>query len=187
MKIKTLIQESIEELFNDKWFSVYKLDGWYTYVHEKACNGKGVAILGYKKVDGKYMYVGRYENCPPHRKGLKLASLTGGVDKNDVIYTAVKEFKEEAGITIKAEQLIPLGIAHTYKAADTTHYLFAVDCQDLEIGKPTGDGTKGEIDAYCSWVSEEELVNSLDPLNHMLIMRLKNHETIQKTKSNKKA
>ena len=174
--VKTILEDNTEKILGkDEWLSLKQKNG-YTYVHEEKSNGKGIAIIGFKRI-GKdaWKFVGRYEETVPHGKGIKLASLTGQVENNDVINTAVKEFYEEAGIKIDKKELIDLGEADTYKAADTKHYLFAVDCKDHDIDKnPVGDGSEGEKGAYCEWIKPRDLAKSTDPLIHMLYVRGKN-------------
>ena len=138
----------IETICSGDWLSIKKIDDWYEYCHDEVCNGKGVAILGFKKIeDGTYRFVGRYENCPCHFDGITLTSLTGMVEeeKGDTIEsTAVKEMKEEAGIDITEDDLIYMGIVKESKMKDKKQYLFGVDVTDKEISKSIGDGTEGE-------------------------------------------
>lgn len=161
-----------EILYKDEWLSLRKRN-YYTFVHEEKSNGRGVAVLGFKRT-GKdsWDFVGRYEETLPHGKGIKLTSLTGQIEEGlSPEETAVKEFLEEAGVTIDLNQLIPLGKVFPYKAADTTTFLFAVDCADLEIGDAKGDGTEGEKEAYCEWISDSQLAGASCPLLHSLYTR----------------
>jgi len=167
LKIKTA---SKKELYHNEWVSLFEKDG-YVYSHETRCGGKIVAVLGYREKDDKLEIVGRFEKTPAHSQELKLASLTGGVEDKSTEETAIIEMKEEAGIDITKDELEDLGQVMSSKSSDTIYYLFAVDCSKKDIKKGEGDGSEGEKDAYCEWVSIRDAINSFDSVLHSLIIK----------------
>lgn len=179
MKIEKLMEkeQNSKKLYGNEWLSLRVKDGWFTYVHEEKSDGRGVAIIGFKKDENDdYRFTAHMEPHVTNLKTLRMASITGQMDKEneEAKATAIREMEEEAGIKITEDELIELGMVDTYKQADTVHYLFAVDCSDYDIGESKGDGTIGEENAYSIWVTEDELVNCSDPLIHSLFCRLKN-------------
>jgi 8-oxo-dGTP pyrophosphatase MutT (NUDIX family) len=163
-----------QTVYQGKYISVKLLDGWYEFLRDGT--GKFVAVLGYRRI-GKdaWEYLGRYENCPPHKDGIALCSLTGGMEEDEEpTQSALRELKEESGITTD-EELESLGTVRSSKASDSTGYLFAVDLSEVPdqpkyTGK--GDGTKGEEGSYCKWVSREEAINAKDTILITMIARL---------------
>ena len=162
---------NIKTLFKSDWLSLKKLDDWYEYTHGEKSNGQGIAVLIYRE-DNVKSIVGRYENTPCHFDGLTLSSLTGMVEKDmSPIDTAVKEIYEEAGIVCTKEELISLGTARTSKASDSIMHLYLLNAKNRPIGKSTSDGTKGEDDAYCKWVTYEEAIDCKCPLQAAMIKK----------------
>lgn len=160
-------------LWEDEWLQVKSKDDWYTYTHGIKSNGKGVGVLAYSK--DPLMILGRYENTPPHEDGIALASLTGMMDKEeeDALTTAVRELSEEGGYDEDKEKFLSLGEARPSKSSDTTIYLFACEVEHRE-GEMSGegDGTQGEADAYCKFVSLQEAIDSKDPILATMVARL---------------
>jgi len=170
-----------EILFANEWLSVRETPGGYTYVHQEKSNGAGVAVLAYRW-DAKHTpkgwrggnleIVGRFEECPPHRDGLALTSLTGMLEEGeDPLNTAVRELWEEAGIQVSPGDMKPLGTVKPSKASDTVMHLFSVDVGEALLGKGVGDGTRGEANAYCRWVSRQAAIDSKDALLSVMILR----------------
>jgi len=154
-------------LFHNKWLSLKEVDG-YVYSHETRCNGKIIAVLGYK--DDKIL--GRFERTPAHSDDIELCSLTGGVDDGDKPdETAIRELYEEAGITKEIKDLEPLGTVRPSKSSDTVVYLYAVNCEDVDIKKTDGDGSDGEKGSYCKWIDRSEVIECKDPLLHTMLLR----------------
>jgi 8-oxo-dGTP pyrophosphatase MutT (NUDIX family) len=175
MKLKIPFED--KTLWQGKYISTKLLDNWYEYVHDGT--GKLVVVLCFRNPEqGVWEFLGRYEKCPPHKDGIALCALTGGIEEGEQypLVAAMRELKEESGIIPFNSEVIVLGTLRPSKASDSTAYLFAVDLNDLEkkhkyVGK--GDGTKGEEGSYCAWVSEQEAINSKDPLLISAIARLK--------------
>lgn len=171
----------VETLLNNKWLSVVEktLDNGSKYVYSKSiwCNGEGVAILPYRRKNEEHQlqFLGRFEVCPAHSDEIELCSITGGMDceGESPVFTAVRELKEEAGIIVTLEQMLYLGTVRPSKSSDTVTHLFAVD---LDTGymqeEAIGDGTLGEVGAYCEWVNTVDVMSAKDPLLHAIMMRL---------------
>ncbi len=161
-----------EILYSDDWLSIRETPGGYVYMHQEKSNGGAVAVLAYKTNPMKV--VGRYEECPPHRDGNALCSLTGMMDKEGepAVDCAVRELEEEAGIVAGSDELKPLGTVRMGKASDTLMHLFGIDIGDRDIGKSVGDGTRGEANAYCEWISVDDAFYSKDPLLATMVARV---------------
>ncbi len=164
-------------LFTNKWIEVREKNG-YVYSHAPWSKGIGVAILAYRENAFRIReYLGRYEVTPCHMKEAKLCSITGGYDNSDkfsIEECVLNELMEEGGFIAPKEALIHLGTVFPSKGSDTLQVLFAVnlDSPGVKSCDPTGDGTTFERGAYCKWVTEDDLVDASDPLNHAMIMRL---------------
>lgn len=165
-----------KQIFANRWVSVYEDENGYTYSHETRCGGHIVSVLVYK-IDGNSLkFFGRVERCPAHNKNpvLELASITGGVDDMDPVKTALNELREEAGLVATADDLTDLGIVYPSKSADTVVHLYAVCADGLEQVEAEGDGSRGEIGAYCRWIDMDAAIQCTDPLMHAAIARLAN-------------
>jgi len=155
-------------LFDNPWLTLNKVVdpengvNGYVYSHEKRCNGKIVSILPYRKKDGKYEYLLRKEITPCWSMDYRISSITGGVEKDDPIETAIHEIKEEAGYSVEIKELISLGICRGTKSSDTEYHLFGVDLTDKIKGEATGDGSELEKNASCFW--SDSFVDVEDPL-----------------------
>lgn len=158
-----------KSLYENEWLSLRDTDG-YIYSHETKGNGKKVAILVVDS-DKPGKVIGRYENNNAHFDGLQLASITGTVEKDDPLSTAVMEVDEEAGYFIKEDDLIPLGTVKPSKSADTVCHLYVVDVAGKSQHEPEGDGSEGEQGAYVKWITAKEAVECKDPLMSVLLMR----------------
>jgi hypothetical protein len=164
---RSLMAGMDETLWEGKYLTVKLLDGWYEYLHDQ--NGRFVAVLGYRRegLDGWYV-LGRYETCPPHRDGIALCALTGGIEEGETPEAAaVRELGEESGIIAEVSKLEALGTIRPSKASDSIGYLFAIDLTNIEVKDRYiggGDGTRGEVDSYCSWVGTRDAIASKDPM-----------------------
>lgn len=167
-------------LFENDWLSVIELDGWYVASEESRTKDNTlVAVLGFRHrmSDGHWNeleFVGRYEWCPAHNQHgrLELSTLTGGVESADEEQDAVRELAEEAGVEKRTDELIDLGTVFPIKSSTACLRLFAVYVTE-ELTRTKGDGTRGEQDAFCEWVSERTMLSCKDPYMHTMIMRLK--------------
>lgn len=173
--------DSDKVLYANEWLSLRETPGGYTYAHEEKGRGAGVAVIAYRNYP--VMIVGRYEECPPHRDGMALCAITGQMDHAGEVprSAAIRELKEEAGIQVGFDDMKDLGTVKSGKQTDTDMHLFSVDVRDREIGEAVGDGTRGERDAYCKWITPNAALWSKDPLLAMLVARLCNHLYLQET------
>lgn len=169
---RSLAKKQDKTLWENEWLAVKEHDGWYTYMHQKKCDGKAVAVLGYS--ESPLSPLGRFERVPCHNDGVSLCALTGMVDGGEDFKTAAaREFEEESGVKVDEKELEDLGEIRPSKASDTVVHLYAVKIPKRD-GKLTGkgDGTKGEQGAFCSFVSVNDSINSKDPLLATMVVRL---------------
>lgn len=176
---------SVRVLCKTKWVSLRGMkteltgDNEYYYLHEDMCGGKKVAILPYRyktrmglhNPKEKYgiEYLLRNEVTPPWGKPPKqfVSSITGGVENDNVIDTAILEMAEEAGYEINRSELKFLDISYGTKAADTVYYLYTIDLTGKEKTiEANGDGSVLETMAECFWSNTIE--NAVDPLVYVL-------------------
>ena len=159
-------------LYDNEWLQLRETPDGYVYSHEAKSDGRGVAVLAYRRVDVDVQVVGRYERCPCHFDGFALTSLTGQIEgDDDPVSTAVRELKEEAGIDAIRSEMKPLGTVRPGKQTDTTMWLFAINVGDRDIGEAVGDGTDGEVGAYCRWVTLTDASLSKSAVLGALILR----------------
>lgn len=147
--VKNTVPDKDVSLLANTWMDLRQKFGWYTYARHKS--REGVAILCYNSETKKILI--RKEHCPCHVENegeLITTSITGSIEKgNDPKQTALIELKEEAGLELKSvEELKFLGKVFPSKFMDYVQYLFAVDIKDYQLLEPTGDGTKGEENAF---------------------------------------
>jgi hypothetical protein len=145
-------------LFKNEWIEVYIKDGWYTCVR----GGDGVCVLPFRTSNNSLEILIRLEHTPCHADGprvknkFNITSLTGMIDKGyDPISTAEKELYEESGYAALQKDFIGLGWVFPTKHSGDKCYMFAVDLTGIKdpTGLLKGDGTKGEENASCMWIS----------------------------------
>lgn len=169
--------EAITSLYKTKWVElckrVSKENGTYIFIREPwLIDGKAVSVLPFSVIpSGEKLYLLRCEVADVPVAG----TIKGGCDKEgeEAIETAVRELEEEAGFIADAIDMIPLGTARSSKLNTTIMHLFAVDVTGREQFEPEGDGTLNEANAYCMWVDEQTAIESLDPMIHSTMLRLK--------------
>jgi len=174
------VENKIKTLCENKWISLKEINipemgiNGYVFSHETRCNGKIVAILPYRINDKNELeYLIRYEVTPCWGLKQEISSITGGVEEDDPIHTAVEEMYQEAGYEILPQELIGLGTSHASKSSDTIYYLFSVDLTGKEkIGEAKGDGSNLEQMAECKWAPPKVISLSKDPQLYVLSRRL---------------
>lgn len=159
---------SDELLFENKWIQVLERDDWYTFTHNPATDGKAIMVLVYDFNDPDDLkLLGRYEHNPAHTGGsrspkdssMELTSITGSYEKDMTLEeVAIMELEEEAGLLAEVEELESLGMIYPSKGSDTEIHLYAIDGAGRELKKPTGDGSKGEENAYVEWMNAADLL-----------------------------
>lgn len=164
-------------LYSGKWLSIIERDGWYVFSQET--NSKGVVYILIVDREEEKPILGRFEICPAHKDETQtLTSITGGINiKREPIKVAVEEIYEEAGYRVSPEQLVSLGKVNLTKSSDTIGHLYVVDVTGLERGEAPGDGSFGEIDSYCDWISISEAIWCKCPVFSTLLLRYKDIET----------
>jgi 8-oxo-dGTP pyrophosphatase MutT (NUDIX family) len=172
--------KSIEVLKDNEWLTLNLLKypekdiNGYVYSHEKRCGGKIVSIMPYKKTKDGVEYLLRKEVTPPwHTDKQIISSITGGVEKDDVLETAQHEILEEAGYTVSQKDLVALGTSFGSKSSDTVYYYFTVDVSDLKREIAKGDGSELERKAECVW--SKNVDKAEDPLVYVLYYRVNKH------------
>lgn len=145
-------------------------DGWYYFACIPGSMG-GVSMLLYRLGDGKNV-LGRYEKTPPHADGLALTAISGGIEKGDnPLQTCIKEAREEAGYGISRQKIVNLGTCMLSTNQDTRVWLYACDVTGLPRYEAIPDGTRGEEDAYCEWVTAKEAIMSKSAMMGALMSR----------------
>ena len=164
-----------ELMYEGKYLSIYKKDGWYEYVRDRGGEIIGVLVFTKDKRGNLDKILGRYE-YDVQTGEQKLTSITGGVEEGQTpIECAIIEMGEESGYDVVEEDLIELGTMQPAKSEDTVIYLYGFDAtgmEDMRREDSIGDGTKGEEDAYCDWVGWQDMVNMDNPVNHVAVLRL---------------
>ena len=165
-----------EILYSGKWLSVIERDGWYHFSQE--ATSKGVVYILLIDDSRSKPILGRYEVCPAHRNNIPtLTCITGGVHiKREPLDVAIEEIYEEAGYKVFAEQIIDLDKVNLTKSTDTIGHLYAVNVTGLLRVEAPGDGSFGELDSFCDWVSITEAINCNCPVMSTLLFRYKKHK-----------
>ena len=160
-------------LYEGPWLRVIQRDGWYNLVQSTASDAS-VAILVYRTDNPIKPVLGRYEVCPAHGdEKPTLTSITGMVEHGwSPREIAMAELYEEAGFTISANALVTLGSVHSVKFSDITTFLYAFDATCATRKEAPGDGSRGEQNAFCNWISIHEAVACKCPLMGAMLSRL---------------
>lgn len=161
-----MIEPTKERLFDGEWFTYDLLPNDVTVIQEKK-DGVTVLPFDFSRPDGKYYYcLHEQMNAMGHDRPV-LCSLTGSMDPGeDPLGTALRELREESGYVVRQSSMMQLSkdYVHTYKACTKKTWLFAADLKGHVQVDPIGDGSTIEEEAYCVWVSAEEVLASRDNL-----------------------
>jgi len=170
----------IRELWSNKWLAIKEMVdpergvNGYTFSHEARCKGKILVILPFRKNgDNTVSFYLRREITPCWGMEPRISSITGGVENDDPLTTAMHELQEEAGYACQKENLIDLGTTYGVKSADTVYFIYGVDVTNLPQGKAMGDGSQLEAQASMVWTNENEVPRAVDPMVAMAYIRLK--------------
>lgn len=147
----------------------------YVYSHECRCNGKIVAFIPYRIVDGVIEVLIRNEATPCwNGRFLVPSSFTGGVDPGSTIFdTVVKELKEESGFVVRKEECSYLGQTFGSKSSDTIYYLFAIDLTGKDKTEELVSENDFEKTAHCEWIPINYAANIVpDAIFGILALRL---------------
>lgn len=169
----------LETLHENQWLSLKLLRApesgihGYVYSHETRCNGRIVAVLPIRFVDGPGVeFLIKSEVTPCWGLDFVRSAITGGYEGGDIEDDAVREMLEETGYTITREELIHLGESFASKSSDTVYSLFSVDLTGREAGEAIGDGSRLEAESQAIWVPWEELARLKDPQLSVMFLRL---------------
>jgi 8-oxo-dGTP pyrophosphatase MutT (NUDIX family) len=161
-------------LYHNKWLSLCEVDCGngesYVYAHETRCDGKIVSVLPFRYTDVGVEFLLRYEVCPCFGPEHILVTVTGGVEEDNPLKTAVRELREETGYDVDESEMIALGTVIGAKSIDSIYYLYAVDLTDKEPGEVTGDGSDFEKSAYNQW--KQTVLECFDPNAYVAEHRL---------------
>jgi 8-oxo-dGTP pyrophosphatase MutT (NUDIX family) len=175
-----------EILYQGKYLSIRKKEGWYEYMHDRTGKLVGLFVFTKNGFGDVSQILGRYEYDVRTGKH-KLTSVTGGVEENQTpIQAAIMELHEEAGYDVQEQDLIDLGTMTLTKSDDSVMYLYAYDAtgkENLRRKDSISDGTKGEEGAYCDWVDADKIVEMQNPVNAVALLRVLDKEVKEKEKS----
>jgi len=182
-----------EELYHNDWVSLRIVRApekgvkGYVYSTETRCKGKIISILPFRKIpitskDPKLGQVIRYEYllkseltpCWDMEKQV-LSTITGGVEGDQPMATAVMELKEETGYAVDKTDLILLGHSYASKSSDTQYFLYSVDLTGYSKGEAEGDGSELEKQAISLWATDRMIRECSDPQASVLFLRLQEH------------
>ncbi len=134
-------------LFSDKFFDVVDIQGLIGIMHKEM----SVAILPYTTKDDMIDEIGLLHEVNHFREGGFCDTLiTGTVEHADdtLLYTAIRELKEEGGIDASGDENLTrwlfLGPIYLYKDSDRVVPVFSVDVTGLIQSVPSGDGSEKE-------------------------------------------
>ena len=169
--------KKIETLAKTKWVALNRITypemniQGYDYLHEVRTNGQGLLVLPYRIVNGKREFLLRIELCPAwNTEQHFVCGLTGGVENNDPLQSAVTEVEEETGYVVDASEMIALGTCFGNKNTDTTYHLYSVDLTDKVAGEAVGDGNPEEEIATSIWKTNFD--DCVDSLVHIAFYKL---------------
>lgn len=151
----------------------------YIYSREKRCDGRIVAIMPWRRSNGKIFYLLRRELTPPwDTDNLKVSSITGGIERGKTPEEmALLELWEEAGYHGTTEgdfyRWKTLGAVYGTKSSDTVYSLFAVNVSGLKPKQAPGDGSELEDKARNIWVTDALIGTAVDPLVYTLHYKTK--------------
>jgi len=180
----------IKELYTNTWCSIKSIENKelgiepFYFKHLEKLKYGIVAILPYRYKNYPSLLYKEYllvEELRPswcirdieeNRISLVLASITGGIDKNERPEVAVlRELKEETGYEVPPEISVEfLGFSGTDKDSDTNVYLFSVDLTEIKPGEIKKDGSALEKYTTPKWISD--ISNIYDPLVAQMYVKL---------------
>ncbi|GLH99887.1 NUDIX domain-containing protein [Phytohabitans aurantiacus] len=104
-----------------------------------------------------------------------LSAVTGAPEQTDPIDDAVRELQEETGFHLDSSHLVTLGWCRDSKGSSTRYQMFAANVTGLEPGPRTGDGSRLEAEATCTWITLQQLPDVRHSIAHVLTIRLLAH------------
>ncbi|MBP1526007.1 MAG: NUDIX hydrolase [Spiroplasma ixodetis] len=158
-KILEMSESNIERVFL-KFIKVEFMHG----VEEPWCNNQGVAILPYVIKDNEYYFLLVKELNTLYSEEPTWATITGGLEKYELIQTVINEMWEETSIDI-TNWIHKINYNSTYyanKSSTKLWHLFYIDLTELNLDlnktyKGTGDGTEAEKNTFAKFFNHEEM------------------------------
>lgn len=166
-----------EVLFKNSWLSTVLLNGWYVATEEtRTINDNLVAVMPWRLFDNQRLILARREENLAHygEKKFPLGTITGGCEKYlDIKKHAQEELMEEGGYRIPLKRFRKHGICYPLKSSKAKMHLYSVQIFPSETRKrSTGDGSIGEEDSSCQWITGDQFLRTKDPYGHTIFMRV---------------
>ncbi|WP_342273877.1 NUDIX hydrolase [Spiroplasma endosymbiont of Phycita roborella] len=138
--------------------------GFMYGVEEPWCNNQGVAILPYVIKENKYYFLLVKELNTLYSEEPTWATITGGLEKYELIQTVINEMWEETGIDI-IDKKDKINYCNTYygnKSSTKKWNIFYIDLTDMNLDlnityKGSGDGTEIEKNTFAKFFNYEEM------------------------------
>lgn len=165
-------------LFSDKWFDVVNINGQVGLKNKHM----SVAVMPYCTDDnGIISTIGLLHEFNNFRENdFSDTLITGTIEYEDdsLLFTAVRELREEGGFTMPEDSLdrwLFLGSIYISKNSDQVIPVFAVDVTGLPQVETNGDGSEKEIKSYLEMVDVSNGIASDESLVLASFVRLFNY------------
>lgn len=164
-------------LHKTKYLSLFKTKQGFIYAQRRGVNS--TAILCFKKVKGKYLFLIRYQPLPvvntiKHFKwnDCFACPITGSLeDKQTPISNAIAEVYEEANIKINKKHIVASSKFVSTTQMNETVFCFLVNVTGIKtINKKQGDGSIFEDVSYNRWLSLEQVKKIINKENDKLYL-----------------
>lgn len=166
-----------KQLKTTKYLSLYKTKQGFIYAQRRNINS--VAVLCFKKVKGKYLFLIRYQPLPivntiKHFKwnDCFACPITGSFEKNKTALSiAINEIYEEANLKVTSKQLISKCKFVSTTQMNETVFCFLFNVSNIKpIKKQQGDGSIFEKVSYNKWLTYKQIKNICKSNNDKLYL-----------------
>ena len=165
-------------LFSDNWFDVVDINGQVGLKNKHM----SVAVMPYRTDDnGIISEIGLLHEFNNFRENdFSDTLITGTIEYEDdsLLFTAVRELREEGGFTMPEDSLdrwLFLGPIYISKNSDQVIPVFAVDVTGLPQEEANGDGSEKEVKSYLEMVDVSNGIASDESLVLASFVRLFNY------------
>jgi len=157
-------KETIKVLYKTPFLSLCQTEHKFYFAERRNINS--TAILCFKKVNGKYMFLIRMQPLPllntvyrKHWDDLYACPVTGSMEKNQTpIENAINEVYEEANLKISKKDIVASCFTVATTQMNETIFNMLVDVTHARpINKQQGDGTVFETHSKNKWVTYNQL------------------------------
>lgn len=164
-------------LKSTKYLSLYKTKQGFIYAQRRNINS--VAVLCFKKDNGQYKFLIRYQPLPvvntiKHFKwdDCFACPITGSFEKNrKAISIAINEVYEEANLRVDTKHLINQCKYVPTTQMNETVFCFLFDVTGLKpLNKKQGDGSIFEKVSYNKWLTYKQVKNIIKSNNDKLYL-----------------